>query len=258
MLIQWDRTIAWDLDAEHALGVLSVGSMEQHSNYLPLGTDSILGQHLVREAAEKAKARVLMLPSQCIGFSPHHRAFPGVITLRNDVMVEYLTEVCESAFRAGLPRLLIVNSHGGNQTALQGVVNRLGSEFGRQVVLVRYWDLIADKIDGIRRSQPGGMGHAGEFETSLMLHFAPELVDTERIDVRPPAKGDAWHHPDMFAKNRVYRYIPFDTYSDLGNIGQAHLASKEEGVRLSQLITDKLAELMEFEYGYLSLKADSK
>lgn len=251
MLIRWTDTIAWDLDAEHALGVLCVGSTEQHSNYLPLGTDSILGERLVCEAAEKALARVLLLPVQKIGFSPHHRAFPGVLTLRNDVMTDYLTEICESAFAAGLPRLLIVNSHGGNQTALQAVVNRLGAEFGRKVVLVRYWDLIADKIDAIRKSEPGGMGHAGEFETSLLLHYAPELVDAGRIDTRPPAQGDAWHHPDMFAKNRVYRYIPFDTYSALGNIGQAYLASPEEGAELSRLITEKLAELMDYEFGLL-------
>ncbi len=251
MLVRWQNAIAWDLDAEHSLGVLCVGSTEQHSNYLPLGTDSILGERLVAEAAEKAHARVLLLPVQNIGFSPHHRAFPGVLTLSNDVMVDYLTEVCESAFQAGLKRLLIVNSHGGNQTALQAVVNRLGAEKGRKAVLVRYWDLIADKIDAVRKSSPGGMGHAGELETSLMRHYAPELVDTKRIDVRMPAQGDEWHHPDMFAKNRVYRYIPFDTYSNLGNIGQAYLASAEEGELLSQLITEKLSELMDFEFSFL-------
>jgi creatinine amidohydrolase len=251
MLIRWENTIAWDLDAAHSLGVLSVGSTEQHGDYLPLGTDSIAGERLVAEAAEKAAGRILMLPSQHIGFSPHHKAFPGVLTLRNDVMVDYLTEVCESAFCAGLPRLLIVNSHGGNQTALQAVVNRLGAECGRKVVLVRYWDLIADQIDGIRRSAPGGMGHAGEFEASLMLHYAPELTDPSRMTVCPPAQGDVWHNPDMFAKNRIYRYIPFDTYSKLGTIGQAYLASKEEGETLARLITDKLAELMNFEYSFL-------
>lgn len=251
MLIHWENTIAWDLDAGHALGVLSVGSTEQHSNYLPVGTDSIIGQQIVAEAAEKSNARVLMLPAQHIGFSPHHGAFPGVLTLRNNIMVDYITEVCESAFRAGLPRLLIVNSHGGNKTALQAVVNRLGSEFGRAVTLVHYTDLISDRIDTIRKSEPGGMGHACEFETSLMLHFAPELVDTERIDFRPPAQGDAWHHPDLFARNKVYRFIPFETYSEYGNIGQAYLASKEEGAQLASLITDKLAELMEYEFGLL-------
>jgi len=250
-LIHWENTIACELDAGHALGVLMVGSTEQHSNYLPVGTDSIIGGRIVVEAAEKTNARVLMLPAQHIGFSPHHSAFPGVLTLRNNIMVDYLTELCESAFRTGLPRLLIVNSHGGNKTALQAVVNRLGSEFGRAVTLVNYMDLISDQIDAIRKSEPGGMGHAGEFETSLMLHFAPELVDTKRIDFRPPASGDAWHHPDLFARNKVYRFIPFETYSKQGNIGQAFLASKEEGAKMARLITDKLAELMEYEFGLL-------
>lgn len=251
MLIRWDRCCAWDLDAEHALGVLCVGSTEQHSDYLPLGTDSLLGEALCAEAAQKAAARILMLPTQRIGFSPHHRAFPGVLTLKNDVMTAYMMDVCESAFACGIKRLLLVNAHGGNQTALQAAVNRLGAELGREAVLVRYWDLVAQDAAAIRKSKPGGMGHAGEFETSLMLHYYPELVLKERIDERPVAQGDAWHHPDMFAKNKVYRYVPFDRYSAKGNIGQAHLASEEEGQILACRITEELAKLMDFEFGLL-------
>jgi creatinine amidohydrolase len=252
MLIRWDKTVASDLDSEHSLGVLVVGSIEQHSNYLPLGTDSLLGERLACEAAEQADARILLLPVQRVGFSPHHSAFPGLLTLRHNVMTDYLTDLCESAFRTGLPRLLIINSHGGNQSALQGVVNRLGAEFGREAILVRYWDLISDIVPSIRKSEPGGMGHAGEFETSLMLHFYPELVDSSRIDVRPVAKGDSWHHPDMFAKNKIFRYIPFNTYSELGNIGQAYLASREEGAQLAKYITLELAKLMEYQYELLT------
>ena len=247
MLIEWKKTCAWDLDAGNALGVLAVGSTEQHSDYLPAGTDSLIGEAIVREAAEKAKARILMLPVQCVGFSPHHRAFPGVITLEHDVMVDYLTVLAESAFCSGIRRLLIVNSHGGNQTALQSVVNRLGAEYGRKVTLVRYWDLISEEVKTIRKSGKGGMGHAGEFETALMLHYYPELVLRDRIDERPPAKGDIWHDPDMFAANKVYRYIPFDTYSKKGQIGQAYLADAEEGKEFARLITDRLSELMDFE-----------
>lgn len=248
MLIHWDKTIAWDIDAENSLGVLVVGSTEQHSKYLPVGTDSLLGEKLTEQAAQKANARILMLPVQRIGFSPHHRAFPGVLTIKNNVMVDYLTEICLSAFESGIRRLLIVNSHGGNQTALQVVVNRLGSEYGREAVLVRYWDLISDKIGGIRKSAPGGMGHAGEFETSLMLHYYPELVDNSRVAQYPVAQGDEWHHPDMFAKNKVYRYIPFDIYSDDGNIGQPHLALAEEGKAIADAVTAELAILMEYLY----------
>jgi len=253
MLIYWDKSVAWDINAENALGVLVVGSTEQHSKYLPTGTDSLLGEKLTELAAQKADGRIIMLPTQRIGFSPHHRAFPGALTLKNNIMVDYLTEICLSAFNNGIRKMLIVNSHGGNQTALQAVVNRLGSEFGYEAVLVRYWDLISDKINEIRKSAPGGMGHAGELETSMMLHFYPELVDKSRIAEYPTAKGDEWHHPDMFAKNRIYRYIPFDVYSDDGNIGQPHLASAQEGEAISLAVVNELASLMEYLYQSLDV-----
>lgn len=245
MLICWEKCNAWPAQTSQCLGVLIVGSTEQHSKHLPLGTDSLLGEKLGEEAAVKAAARILMLPPQHVGFSPHHRAFPGVLTLHNNIMVDYLTDLLKSAFDSGLRKCLIINAHGGNQTALQAVVNRLGAEFGHEAYVVRYWDLIADAIADIRKSPFGGMGHAGELETSLMLHYYPELVLTDRIGEYPPAEGDEWHHPDMFAKNKIYRYVPFDVYSKDGNVGQPQFGSAEEGALLASLITDRLAALMD-------------
>ncbi len=245
MLIQWEKTNAWTNQASRYLGLFIAGSTEQHSRHLPVGTDSLLGEKLGQEAARKAASCVLMLPAQHVGFSPHHRAFPGVLTLQTDVMIDYLTDLLRSAFESGLRKLLIVNAHGGNQTALQAVVNRLGAEYGYEAVLVRYWDLIADRISEIRKSPFGGMGHAGELETSLMLHYYPELVLQDQIGEYPPAEGDEWHHPDMFAKNKIYRYVPFDVYSKDGNVGQPQYGSAEEGALLASLITDRLAELMD-------------
>ena len=81
-----------------------------------------------------------------------------------------------------------------------------------------------------------------------MLHFYPELVDKSRIIEYPVAVGDEWHHPDIVAKNKIYRYITFDTYSADGNIGQPHLASAEEGKVLADAAAAELAKLMEYLY----------
>lgn len=204
MLIRWENIISSDFDASQALGILCVGSLEQHSDYLPLGTDSFLGERLAEDAAAQASCQVLMLPSQRIGFSPHHSAFPGYITLSQQTMLRYLIEICLCAFENGLNKLLILNSHGGNQACLQSLVNELGSAHKQKAILVRYWDLIADTITNIRVSEKGGMGHAGEFETSLMLYYYPELVNTSRIDKGDIANGNQWHNPDMFASNKIY------------------------------------------------------
>ena len=247
MLQRWSEQIAFDFDLSDALCVLGVGSTEQHSDYLPLGTDSLIGEKLTEAAAEKADCRVVLLPPQQIGYSPHHRAFPGYITLTHDTMQRYLFEICACAFANGAKQLLIVNSHGGNRTCLQAVVNELSSNLGARVAMVNYWDLIAQEIAGIRETAPGGIGHAGELETSLLLYLCPQLVNHARINERPPAVGSEWHHPDMFAANKVYIFKPFNEYSPMGNIGQPSFASREKGEKIFNLVVAKLSRLMEYQ-----------
>jgi len=244
MLTRWNEINAFDFDPHSVLPVLCVGSCEQHSRHLPLGTDSMLVEKVTEEAAALAKVRVVLLPTQKIGYSPHHRAFRGCITLSQDTMFHYLLEVFRCVFDDGFAKLLIVNGHGGNQSCLQTVVNELGAA-GYRALLVRYWDLIGPEVAAIRESPAGGMGHAGEFETSLMLHYCPELVLEERIGEYPPARGNSYHGPDLFAKNQVYQYKPFEEYSPDGNVGQPHFASREKGARFAEVASRALADLMD-------------
>lgn len=247
MLVEWYKTTALDMkDAADALCVLCIGSCEQHADYLPVGTDGFIGDQIVREAAKKAARKVMLLPALQYGYSPHHRAFPGFITLRQSTLKDLVTDICLSVMQNGLKHMLLVNAHGGNQSSLQAAVNEMGENYGMYPVLVRYWDLITAGIRKIRETEAGGMGHAGELETSLMLHYHPKLVKKERIKNMPPAQGNAWHNPDMFAKNPVYIYKPFDRYSPLGNIGQPQFADAEKGKKIAGLIAEKLAQLMDF------------
>lgn len=241
----WYERTASDLCLENCVGLLSVGSCEQHSHHLPVGTDGFLGWRLVQAAANRAACDTILLPPQFIGYSPHHRAWKGYLTLTQQTMFSYYLELCRCAFDNGLQKLIIVNAHGGNQSCLQTVVNELGAQFGYRAILVRYWDLISDEVAAIRQSGPGGMGHAGEFETSLMQYLYPELVQEHRILQQPPATGNAYHHPDMFAKNTVYQYKPFDEYSADGNVGQPQFASSREGAALFDAAADALAKLID-------------
>lgn len=252
MLEYWHEAVCPNPDLSGALCFLCVGSTEQHSDYLPLGTDSIIGEHLAEAAARKARCQVVMLPPQRVGFSPHHRAFPGYLTLTQETMIRYLYEICTCVYDNGAEYLMILNSHGGNQTCLQAVVNEIGSRLGKRAILVRYWDLIAGAVAELRETGLGGMGHAGELETSLMLHFCPELVERGRINRREPAQGSEWHHPDMFSANKIYLYKPFNEYSPEGNIGQPDFATREKGEYYAALAATELARLMDFqvEHGF--------
>ena len=248
MLIKWNETTASDIEISEALVMLCTGSTEQHSNYLPLGTDSFIGESLGEAAAQKVPFPVLMLPPLRIGWSPHHRAFPGCLTLRQSTMFDYLIDVLTSAYDNGANKIMILNSHGGNQTCLQSVVNEIGSTSGKKVVLVNYWRLISDEINKLRETEQGGMGHAGEAETSMMLHFKPSLVNESRIDDRAPAVGNKWYHPELFASNSVYIYKPVNEVSQQGNIGQPQYGNKKKGGVIAEAVIRELVILMDYLY----------
>jgi creatinine amidohydrolase len=249
MVQEWFKATAFQL--QKGTGLMCIASCEQHSRYLPLGTDGLIGNSIALDAAQKAQSSVLVLPTQQFGFSPHHRAFPGCITLSQRTMFDYLLEVFGNIMD-WTDKLVILNSQGGNQSCLQTIVNELGSVLEKRPVLVCYWNLIADEIGKLRNTKPGGMGHAGELEVSLMMHYHPELVQKDLFFETDPAQGNIWHNPDMFARNKVYIYKSFDEYSRDGNIGQAEYASVEKGARIAQIVTDKLAEMIDFytEYGF--------
>lgn len=245
MLIEWNKTIADVLPIENAVAVLCVGSCEQHSYYLPTGTDTFLAEGLVKLASNHTERTVLLLPTISVGFSPHHRYFPGCITIGAKTLINLVVDICLSAFASGITDLLIVNGHGGNQPALQNAVNELGAEHGVYPILTRYWDLISQEIKEIRDSQPGGMGHAGEFETSLMMWLHHELVDIDRISHHEATHSDEWYSPDLFASNSLFRYVPFEYFTEGGNIGQPHLASSEKGKRIGEAIIKALSSLID-------------
>jgi len=247
MIFEWYRNISENLkNFDDSLCVINIGSCEQHSKYLPVGTDGLLGERLVRDAAEKADCKVWVLPGLPYGYSPHHSNFPGCITLKQETLKDILKQICVSVSESKGHRILIVNSHGGNQTSLQAAVNELGEEYEIFPSLVRYWDLISEEIEDIRDSETGGMGHAGELETSLMMHYYPEMVEEKNFFETGTAKGNGWHNPEMFAKNDIYIYRPFDEYSKEGNIGQPQKASAKKGRAIAEAIIKKLAALMEY------------
>ena len=246
MLLYWYEIASVDFSFADTVGILSVGSCEQHGEYLPVGTDGLIGWRLAQAAGERSEGKTLLLPAQQIGYSPHHRAFPGCLTLSQETMFRYLLEICRCAFDNGLQKLLLLNSHGGNQSCLQTVVNELGAQYDYRPLLVRYWDLIADTAANLRSSGSGGMGHAGEFETSVMQYLYPETVHPERFGQRACASGNRYHNPDLFARNAVYQYKPFHEYDRRGNIGQPQLACAEKGEKFFRAAADELAKLIDF------------
>ncbi len=182
---RWDELTTEDLaegDVRHWIAVLPIAATEQHGPHLPLGTDTMIGDGLLDLALEKAAPGlpVVVLPTLPFGKSDEHQAFPGTISLSADVLTAVLVEIGASLARAGIRKLVILSSHGGNSEAM-GVAGRaLRLEHDMLVVATNWMRL--GQPDGLFSAQELKHGiHAGEVETSLMLRLEPQLVREDRL-----------------------------------------------------------------------------
>lgn len=172
--------------ASESIAVLPTASIEQHGPHLPVVTDTLLCGTVARRAAERVRdrVRVLVAPVLCFGNSHHHRPFAGVLSLASDTYMATVTEVLEGLVLSGFRKLVVLNGHGGNtdSNAVVGLdfVNRLGHPV--TIATAAYWDIARPAIveGGV---MPGGRipGHAGRFETALVMAIRPDLVNEEGL-----------------------------------------------------------------------------
>lgn len=236
------------LERSDPIVIVTVGATEQHGPHLPLNTDADIGTQIATQIAQASPVPALTLPTIWAGFSPHHMAFCGTITLKQETLFAVVYDVIESLVAHGVSRILLLNSHGGNIALLKTVVDEVGIRLGVSPVYATYWHLISDSVAALRRSELGGMSHAGELETALKMVFASGDVRTEAIEdvmIRP---GE-FHGVDMFAANRIGIYRPFDSWSASGQIGAPSLATPETGERLLEAIVDQFVRLIRAQWG---------
>lgn len=230
--------------------VLPVGSLEQHGLHLPLGTDTFAAEAVARAAAaDWDHARpLLLMPALWTGLSPHHMGLPGSVTLRADTFVALLEDVCASVLHHGVRRLLVLNGHGGNVAAIDVALTKLG-ERGldlERVVAATYWQLLdPERVAALRDTPKGGTGHAGEFETSLMLATHGALVASDEAVSCYPTQPSGYLSSDLFQTGPAKRYMPFDRLSSTGTLGDPTHADEEKGRRILAACAEALRRLLE-------------
>jgi creatinine amidohydrolase len=191
------RTLAPD-----ALVILPVGATEQHGPHLPVGTDYFAVTHIARAAANKLVGRipVLVAPTLPFGSSQHHLPFGGTLSLSTETYYRTLRDLAESLLVSGFRRIFILNGHGGNQELMQLVVRDLALQYPAHLAAASYWMIAWDALVAAQANIHAGLpGHAGTFETALMLALRPELV----LEPRPHRDNPASSDPRSFA--RPYR-----------------------------------------------------
>jgi creatinine amidohydrolase len=247
---RWEDLATTDFgrfDPEKAVAVLPVAAVEQHGPHLPLGTDAIICDAILDIALARldAAAPVLRLPTQRVGHSPEHTGFPGTLTLRAETALALWTEIGRSVAAAGIRKLLLFNSHGGQGALVDIVAQVLRSEASMTVARCSYYRFPLPEGWVAERERRFGV-HGGQVETSLMLHIAPHLVRLDRMgDFASSAESWEAAHRGLQIEGETGIGWRAEDLNPEGVTGDASSASAELGARLLEHFAARVAALLE-------------
>jgi creatinine amidohydrolase len=213
------------------IAVLPLAATEQHGPHLPLGTDIMIAQAYLARVRELLPDHIpaTFLPLQPVGISTEHIGYPGTLTLPTEVALKSWMALGESVARAGVKKLVMVTSHGGNSAAMTLVAQDLRAQHGLLAVTTGWFRFGAP--EGLFSAEELRHGiHGGAWETSIMLARYPQAVRKDKT---------ADFHPHSVAMEQEYRWlsahrpVPFawqtqDLHST-GAVGDAAIASAETG-----------------------------
>jgi creatinine amidohydrolase len=243
----WQELISRDFDRidRRTPVLLPVAAVEQHGPHLPLATDRLIVEHFAAELDSRLGDRVLVLPSVPVGCSEHHMEFAGSLTLSHETFLSAAKEYLHSAWRHGFRNFFVLNAHGGNQGVCQILLEQFGSEHADcQTVVATWWRVAADALVALNETGPGGVGHACEFETSLMLHIAPELVRTDAIEPRANVPTYDWAEADLLRSPRAALFRTMKQMTPTGAYGEPAAATAEKGKRITDIVCEALIAIL--------------
>ncbi len=235
-------------NSEGSIVVVPVGSIEQHGDHLPVSTDTLLVDAVAHEGAQRVSddIPIVVTPPIWSGLSSHHLSFGGTLTLDFETMLDMLESIGNSALENGFDAILLLNGHGGNMSLLSTAVNKIGEDNPDiEVSSLTYFYLATPIIEEIRDSEPGGMMHGGELETSLMLHLRPDLVDEDEMSAVYAERKYDLLLEDLFGSGPLGTYSTFADHTDTGIMGDPTVATEEKGSKIFDYIGEEMQSLLE-------------
>ncbi len=235
--------------AAQLVAVLPVAAVEQHGPHLPLSVDATLLQGVIDAALPHLGADVpaLFLPPQNIGLSTEHENFPGTLTLSPATVIALWTELGACVARAGVKKLLIFNSHGGNVAVMDIVARELRQRHGLLVYSASWFSLPQPpEVQGLFSAQEHRFGiHAGDIETSMMLHLAPGTVHMEHAQNFRSTSQDRSERFAILGNGKSAKMgWAMEDYHQSGAVGQADAATADKGRAVVQAAGAALAALL--------------
>lgn len=225
--------------------IFPVSATEQHGPHLPLATDRLIAEHFCGELSTAIPDKVLILPIMSIGCSEHHMDFAGSISIQHQTFLQQAEDILSSVIRHGFKNIIVFNSHGGNLAVGQLLLEKFGAKNpGIKIVLATWWKLAAEAFIELNETGPGGVGHAGEFETSLMLHIMPELVHLDRREAMKNIETYPWAEMDMLRGSKASIFRSMKAMTSNGVFGDPGTCSAAKGIEITKIVTTSLKEIV--------------
>jgi creatinine amidohydrolase len=234
------------LDPHATVAVLPVAAIEQHGPHLPVMTDTAIMQGMIDTVLARAPddLEVLFLPVQSIGKSNEHLRSKGTITFSAENLLRSWFEIGEAVHRAGLRKLVIVNSHGGNSEVIAILTREFRVRLGMLAVATQ-WRRFGLPPDTYGAYDATYGIHAGDIEASLMLHFRPDLVDMSKAKMFPSRAAEiekAFTHLRPIGTH-AFGWIAQDLNPD-GAVGDASAGTAEKGKATAAFQADGFIALL--------------
>ncbi len=231
---------------QQAVLILPVGTTEEHGPHLPVDTDARIAEACALRLGEAADDPVLVMDAIRYGYSMRiMRRWPGTIVVRTRNFMNYVFDICGSVLEMGFRRLVLLDCHGHHSGALRVVNRELCDAFDTAIAILSPARLSAEAFNEVRRSGQGGAIHGGEWETSLVLHISPEVVDMDAAAAEPMDYNSDFVAGDNFlGSSRVTWSTWYLQQSESGIYGDPTVASAETGEVIMQAVIDEGARFL--------------
>ena len=213
--------------------LIPIGHTEQHGYHLPLSVDTIIIDSIAKGTASKLPARCWTMPVMPYGVSTHRASFAATMNAGGRAFEDFWVAVIDLLASRGFDRFYFMSGHGGNSSFLVNVVKYAG-ERHRRIFCATAWLHTSGRIGSevlpkYRTSMIGGMGHAGELETSFMLHLRPDLCKMERVVDETDFIATPDYYMDWIEGGSLVANPPWDDDTKTGAYGAGSHATAEKG-----------------------------
>lgn len=243
----WDKLTSRQIEAldKNIPVLLNIAATEQHGGHLPVSTDRLIGEYLSSLLDELMPDEILILPAVAIGCSDHHMGFSGTLSMSHNTFIAVVKEIIQSVIHHGFRKVILLNSHGGNQGVMQVIVEQLGFANPKaSIVGATWWNVAKEELKAISETGPGGTGHACEFETSLIKLIAPQLVQESKIEQGKNVNSFEAANGDMLTGPKVSYYRTMKELTPNGIFGNPIKSSKDKGEQIAECVARALQQLV--------------